>query len=639
MPTGTNAPVGGALRLAAFDSCDGLLADFRSAALRGVEESQGKQFRDGRFLEPPSMSAPRGAAQDAAEAPSSEGAALSDHSTTNTQERGVDEPDVVKTDGRRVLTVANGTLNVVDVATRRVTGSLALPDMQATDLLVSGDRVLLITSTRGVMPDGPRTARDSMSASTAAGGRARFVLVDVSGAPRVLGDMAVDGDYVDARQVGATTRIVVRSSANGPRTWTGSAKETRDAIRRSTLTDWLPGYTLTAAGRTDRGNLVDCERVSRPASAPGDPGHSGTATLSVLSFDLGGELGRGDPVTVAADVEHVYATASDLYLSSTSWSSSGPKRSAPGASPTSTVINRFDISGTGTPRLVAGGEVPGTLLNQYAMSEHEGNLRVATTLDSVPDGTGGDARSAPSGMSSSTESAVTVLARDGSNLVPIGRVGGLGRNERIYAVRYSGPIAYVVTFRQTDPLYTLDLSDPRAPKAIGELKINGYSAYLHPIANGGLIGVGQDATDGGMRLGTQVSLFDVANLANPTRVAQYQVPGANSAAEFDPHAFLYWDRDGTLVIPIQGDGSTSDLAVPSPEFAPGEIAPQTGYALVLRVSGGSITEVGRITHTGASIVRSMVIGSELWTVSRSGLAVNALTDARRTAWIPLGVAG
>src|SRR5690606_29531157 len=134
------------------------------------------------------------------------------------------------------------------------------------------------------------------------------------------------------------------------------------------------------------------------------------------------------------------------------------------------------------PRYVAAGTVPGWLLNQYALSEYDGHLRVATTVATDP--------SNPTG----TESGVYVLRQSGDDLVTVGSVGGLRRTEQIYAVRFLGPTGYVVTFRQTDPLYTIDLRDPTAPQLVGELRITGYSSYLHPVADDRLLGVGQEAT-------------------------------------------------------------------------------------------------------------------------------------------------
>ncbi len=134
----------------------------------------------------------------------------------------------------------------------------------------------------------------------------------------------------------------------------------------------------------------------------------------------------------------------------------------------------------------------------------------------------------------------------------LGQVGGLGKGEQIHAVRFLGDTGYVVTFRQVDPLYTLDLSDPAKPRAVGELKIRGYSAYLHPLEPGLLLGVGQDASERGATLGTQVSLFDVSDPARPSRLHQWTVPGGSSSeAEWDHHAFLWWAPSKLAVLPVE----------------------------------------------------------------------------------------
>ena len=149
-----------------------------------------------------------------------------------------------------------------------------------------------------------------------------------------------------------------------------------------------------------------------------------------------------------------------------------------------TEIHRFDTSDPARTTYRSSGSVPGFVLNQFALSEDRGALRVATTEEPLWMA-GAQQRDAESGVS--------VLREEGAKLVTVGRVGGLGKGERIYAVRFLGDAGYLVTFRQVDPLYTLDLSDPRAPKAVGELKVAGYSAYLHPVGDGLLLGVGQDA--------------------------------------------------------------------------------------------------------------------------------------------------
>ena len=182
-----------------------------------------------------------------------------------------------------------------------------------------------------------------------------------------------------------------------------------------------------------------------------------------------GTLGTGDPVTIVADGDTVYATGTSLYVADDHVAHT--MTDTPVGAPGRTEIYQFDISGAGKPVYVASGGVDGGLLNQYSLSDHDGHLRVATTV-------------ADQSTRTASESAITVLTRKGDELTQVGRVAGLGVGERIYAVRFMGDTGYVVTFRQTDPLYTVDLSNPAAPKVTGELKITGYSAYLHPAGDG-----------------------------------------------------------------------------------------------------------------------------------------------------------
>ena len=217
---------------------------------------------------------------------------------------------------------------------------------------------------------------------------------------------------------------------------------------------------MTTGGTTESGH-VDCTAVSHPAE------YSGTSMLTVLTFDLTADsLGDGLPVSIVADGDTVYSNGTSLYVASDQrWRVMTDEA----GSYDRTAIYKFDVSAPGKPRYVGAGEVDGWLLNQYAMSEWDGFLRVATTS--------GDAW----GEAANSESAVYVLAERDNRLVEVGAVTGLGVTERIYSVRYVGPIAFLVTFRQIDPLYTVDLSDPTAPKVLGELKVTGYSSYLHPI--------------------------------------------------------------------------------------------------------------------------------------------------------------
>ncbi|MEV0824586.1 beta-propeller domain-containing protein [Nonomuraea rubra] len=620
----------GAVRLVAYSSCDDALAGLREQAAANVTA-----YGFGGAM-------PFAVADDAAAESKARVATTPEHSTTNVHEAGVDEPDLVKTDGNRVITVADGTLRIIDTATRKITGSVRLTEGEGgpglpADLLVSGDRALVLMRGGDIMY---KTRSIGPPADT------RYVVVDLAGEPKVLSTIRPQGSYVDARMIGSTVRLVTRSQPDiafpepeQNATEADLIKANQDAVRRAPVDAWLPKIEITDASGAVRKDTVKCERVSHPA------GYTGTSMLTLHTIDLaqGVTTAGTDPISLAADGDVVYGTGQSLYVASNPrwWfpvvarplpveeppASSGAAAPAveptpedppvrpsstqptPTVPPEETEVHRFDITRPGAPAYVASGKVPGRLLNQYSLSEHDGHLRVATTVNS--------------GDEKTSSSAVYVLRSD--TLAKVGEVGGLGKGERIYSVRFIGPIGYCVTFRQVDPLYTLDLRDPAAPRVTGELKITGYSAYLHPGSEGRLIGIGQEATEEGRTRGTQVSLFDVSDPAAPRRLSQLFQKDSGSGAEWDPHAFLYWPKTGLSVIPLNK-------------------AYESG-ALVLRIGDAEVKELGMIKHPtqrqegGYSyepgIQRSMVIGDSLWTVSYEGVQVNDLATLSSQAWIPL----
>jgi hypothetical protein len=664
----------GTFQLVAYTSCDDALTKLKQAAKEYVGPygfggdvavgAEGGAARD--LAAPGAAAAPVPAAgraladKKAAESVTGATDSGSGFSGTNTHEVGVDEPDLVKTDGRRIVTLSQGVLHVVDPATRKVTGRLSLASAQDTvrwasaDLLLSGDHALILineTARFGMakVPDAPQSADSSPSGDQITG--PRLLLVDLTGAPRLLSSYTIDGGLVDARQVGATVRVVIRSAPrlvfpyrpNGNDTARTTANKA--IIDKAGADEWLPRYTVTSNGHTQTGR-ISCDAVNRPAS------YTGTSMLTVLSFDLGASaLSDGTPVTVVADGDTVYSNGPSLYVATDRRYlvkplpnvKPGGAAARPSATDQTTDIYKFDTSQPGRPRYVAAGTVNGWLINQYALSEWDGHLRVATTTDAtgqvVPGGQRPDtATSAPS------QSTVYVLGQDGKSLKQTGKVGGLGKGERIYAVRFVGPAGYVVTFRQTDPLYTMDLRNPAAPKVTGELKITGYSAYLHPAGDGRLIGIGQEASTEGRAQGTQVSLFDVSDPNRPTRLAQHHVAYGRSEAEFDPHAFLYWPADHLLVVPLT-TYQAQPLAAASPPAggdkpSSGTSEPASG-ALVLKVSDGGLTELGMISQAASTadvsgvIRRSLVVNGVLWTVSDAGLQANSLSTLDKIGWLAL----
>jgi hypothetical protein len=420
---------------------------------------------------------------------------------------------------------------------------------------------------------------------------------------KVARTLTLDGSYVNARQNGATARIVLSST---PRAYALAGA-------RGRASGWLPRsrFASRISGRHRTRTMVACRAVRRP------PTFSGLGTVSILTIDLDKGLWEVDADAVMTDAQTVYGSTGHLYVATQRWID--PQTSPSDLPTTTTLIHRFDVSDPDRTTYEASGSVPGYLLNQYSLSEQGGDLRVASTADPV--WWQGQQRG-------SSQSSVTVLRRDGATLAPIGRVSGLGQGQRIYSVRFIGDVGYVVTFRQVDPLYTIDLSNPTAPKVLGELELLGYSAYLHPIADDLLLGVGQDATPEGRTKGVQVSLFGVGDPAHPRLLAQHALGAASSSqVEFDSHAFLYWAPRRLVVLPVEVFDSGAGMS--SPGF--------TG-AIALTVAPAAIAEAGRVAHDPTDgyvppITRSIVIGDQLLTVSDGGVLATALDGFGRVGFV------
>jgi hypothetical protein len=597
-------------RLPQFASCGELVAYVKGRALP--------------LVGPYGLGGVAGVAVGAPVAPGAErDADEADFSSTNTQEQGVDEPDVVESSGRHLFVVNGEWLRVVDARSvrPRLVGSLRLGGGYGRELLLIGGRLLVLAHGPGVVPL-PGAVRGVLPTVPQ-----KTVLTEVDVAeparPRVVRALEVDAGYVSARAVGRTVRVVVSAGLPyrldfQPPAGTGSvalaeaAERNRELVRRSTVASWLPRVRVRdrRTGATAEHALVQCRGVRRPGA------FSGLGLLTVLTIDLTRGLDPVDSDAILSDGRIVYASRSRLYVATERWSDR-PLPGRPEVVPDGarTVLHAFDLARPDRTDYRGSGSVPGFLLGQWALSEHRGVLRVAST--EAPPWL--DPSRAPE-----SESRVTTLEGRAGRLVELAHVGGLGKGERIHAVRFHGDVGYVVTFRQVDPLYTLDLADPRRPARRGELKVEGFSSYLHPLGDELLLGLGQDATPEGRVLGTQLSVFDVGDPQRPARLHRAPLGPGWSEAESDHHAFLYWAPARLVVVPL----STGQ-----------EPEPFTG-AVAFRVGRPGIAELGRIAHGASSgrgsvpIRRSLVVGSTLFTVSDLGVRASALATLADRGWLP-----
>jgi Beta propeller domain len=652
------------VRPRAFASCARLVGYERAhfAVTHGVPETSPRPLSE------PSIAAPSplGSASPQTAAPvenagtTTSGASFS---TTNNQEPGIEEPDVVKTDGSTIFAVEQGALYAVLASgpAPHLAGSLPLGSSgYGAQLLLRGSRLLVISGSQalpisvgvavpalpaavghqspvlsGVAPaalapsTSPVASVPSIAPSPyyyAAATTITEVDVHDPAAMKVARTMTVEGTFVDARQNGATARLVISSAPRAIAT---------PALRAHT-SGWVPARRFHSyiTGHHYTRPVAACSAVRRPAQ------FSGIGMLSILTINLDRGLYATDGTALMADAQVVYGSSSSLYVATQRWINPlTPATNVP-SSP-ETVIDQFDATNPEHTTLIASGEVPGYLLNQFSLSEYKGYLRVASTSRPI----WWNATQPPP-----SQSYVTVLADHGGVLAAVGQVSGLGPGQQIYSVRFIGEAGYVVTFRRVDPLYTIDLSSPTSPRVVGQLELEGYSAYLHPVAEGLLLGIGQDVGTGNEPSGTQLELFDISNPAAPRLQARASLgSGSSSQVQYDHHAFLFWPPTALAVLPASIYSTTPVSVPPTPQPLPaagssGGQAPtgeSTGGfvgAIGFRVDRSGITEVGRIAHdpvngTSPQIDRSLVIGQQLFTVSSDGVMSSSLATLARQAFV------
>ncbi len=602
-----------------------------------------------------------------------------DYSTTNDQEAGVDEPDMVKTNGELMVVLRQQPqgLQVVDVngSTPVLDGFLGFPQFAQLDgmFLVGQDAVVIGSvenqsqpgiygSTGGAVsspysPAGPVNPGGPM---IPASGVARSVLLPVGSgssstdvvvvsladpqAPSIVSTFSFQGQEQAARLINGQVVLAltnqprlpwVYASGGAPAAQKAATAANRSVIESSEASDWLPSTTVTIGRGKSKKTLT---RAAACAGTYHTAIGSGLGTVSVVSLDPTSDA-PGNELTVIGNAENVYVSATQLYVATTDWRfQSGwtcppsplaacPMEPAdlpsyPVSDAVSTDIYGFDISDPSDPQYIGSGSVPGSLIGQYSMSEFEGYLRVATTVGE-PTPAPVDGGSAPAQLSDNT---VNVLQPDNGALVTVGALDGLGSGEKIYSVRFEGDLAYVVTFNQVDPLYVVDLSNPRQPVLAGQVSLSGYSSFLQPLSAGLLLGVGQAVDQTLAPQGLQVEVFNVSDPATPSLVSQQQLGGgASSAAEYDPHALLWWPQSDLLVLPVD-DYSGSE--------------PSSAADVWTVSSSGTLDQVGTLAQPGSSesgypeIERAVIVGNEIYTLSEQGLMVNDMSSLSQLAWLP-----
>ena len=577
------------------------------------------------------------------------GGGPTDFTTTNVQEAGVDELDLVKTNGTHLFIAQDRGVHLLKSWPVEETEQLASISLEgwSPGLFLIDDQLVVfeqVWSWYGAVDEGlDFTDRDGLRVHT-------YDITDPA-APVLTHTVELEGYLTDARMIDGTVHMVMQQWLDLPYEvwelmWNGtvdipevdwSATEAEQEMQREAarvalrphvaqivadtpLIDLLPLYRPAAGD--DVSMLLACDDVYAP------PNLSPAGMMTVVSLDPSdGSVGA---TGLMADGWTVYASLDNLYVAQSSrwwWGYENEGLSH---------VHKFAIGGD-EPVYVASGEVKGWTYDQFAMSEHDGFLRVATTDFIDWWDWDGDRDEAANNL--------FVLEDDGDGeLVKVGEVTGLAPGEQIQAARLMGDKGYIVTFRQTDPLFTLDLSDPTNPTVEGELHMPGFSAYLHPVGDDHLLGVGMAGLETGELTGLAVNIFDVSDLSNPTLTSQHEVDGdgwAWSEALWDHHAFTY-HRD-VLTIPAYTDNYDPDT---------GDWQWFSGTISFDATTDGGIREIGRVDHRDlvdeseclyswwwewedavcngdywyANVRRSVYIEDNLFTISDYGVKVNDLND-------------
>lgn len=476
---------------------------------------------------------------------------------TNNQVSGVDEGDMVKSDGQR-LYIGFGNELVIHDLSGNVLDRYALPESEnyalsqysgekIVEILINNSKVLIIS--RGYYHSEERV----VSGVT----RLNRLEVDTEGKLTHLEEKWINGRFNTSRLIGDRAHIITFSNLHN--------QMLTEPLRRSNFEDMsdaeykdaatamayllIPTWREALMGQlfetSDLQNPEACQhilQISRMQQGGDTEDLEFTDGMGILnafaqiqsfSMDQGFSTQHIAGGFVPTQTTTSYAHPDMFVIGGAGWD-----RSSWFNWNASTFLMSFSID-SGNPVPQSLGSVPGSMLDQFSMDYYNEHLRVASTINQSWEW------NAEEGWTDFTPSqgVVTILKPNGSELEMTGEVRGLGVNERIFATRFIEDRGFVVTFRQIDPFYTLDLSDPNNPQQVGELKIPGFSTYLHPMGDDHILAIGRES-------GVQLALYDVSNMADPVQLHKKIIPG-HSEAQGDHRAFRYLPTEKKLILPFK----------------------------------------------------------------------------------------
>lgn len=511
--------------------------------------------------------------------------AFPEHSKTNVQVEGVDEADIVKTDGEFIYVISSGQLVILKAYPAEDAEILSQIRLNGTlkGAFINGDKLVLFEE------KSPRT----------------FIKVyDISDRenPLLARNVSLDGCYFNSRMIGEYVYTVVNKPAglfNGevslPKLY--SSDDVKEILASEIYYTDVPDYSYTFT--------------------------------TIVAINIQNKEEPSYETLLVGATHEMYVSLTNIYITFREFERTLIYRIH---------IERREIS------YAACGAVPGYVLNQFSMDEHNGYFRIATTTGHINRNL----------EEATARNHVYVLDM---NLAVVGKLEDLAPGEKIYSARFMGDRCYLVTFRKVDPLFVIDLKYPSNPMVLGELKITGYSDYLHPYDANHIIGIGKETVaaemgDFAWYQGVKISLFDVSDVGAPKEIAKYEIGdrGTNSPVLKDHKALLFDKSKNLLVIPVlvaQIDKEKYPNEVPPNAY--GSYVWQGAYVFDITFDKGIVLK-GRITHIGSdgsgmdnvffssySVKRSLYIGNVLYTISDSKIKMNNLETLEEINELELSV--
>jgi|GEM_PF-3403762 len=561
-----------------------------------------------------------------------------EYTTGNNQVSGVDEADFFRNDAKYMHIAYDGAVTTLDAYPGETAAILARTtvDGRAKKVLVTPDRLVVFSSPAADDTVAEECVYGYACTPTGDGTPTTVTVFDTTDRrnPKQIRKIQTSGSLLAARRVNDRIHLVVHDGGVS----TGNSRLAEFSVTVPSCVTSQEDYdraigAIDAAAEAARQAFRKSLRLPTVIDSAGagltrsfeQHRPAGQSFLSVLSFSISNAV-PVERAIVLGRPGFVYASDDRLYIAqnefkadcglfdSSCWFSDLPSE------PSATTIHAFSLAtASQSTNYLASGVVPGTALNGFAMDEFEGDLRMLTTSGRVPDPT--------------VHSTLSVLRLAGKKLEIIGQVQDIAKGEDLRSTRFDGTRAMAVTFKQTDPFFTFDLSNPRAPKLAGMLKLPGFSTYIHPLDRDHLLTLGYDTEEQSSFAdvrGIELKIFDITNLNDPKVLQQTTVggPGTTSAALTDHLAFTYLASKNLLALPMTVcDGATAEATFQGMYLY--DVSLTNGFTrrgdLAIATGGGSCVD-SDWTRTRTTVSRSAILGDYLYALANDTVHIARISD-------------